>query len=97
MPPHPRELDSEIEITYWRDRVSSLEVLVGEMIGVSVRDRMCSINSLGREASAALAKIWAFPPDHALLRNVRFCADRLPYAILPLDGQFDLVAASAEE
>jgi hypothetical protein len=32
MPSHPRELDSETEITYWRDCVSSLEVLVGELL-----------------------------------------------------------------
>jgi hypothetical protein len=74
MPPHPRELDSEVEITYWRDRVSSLEVLVGEMIGISVRDRMCSINSLGREAfsterpmSAALVK------RYGLFRQIMPC------------------------
>ena len=32
MPLHPTELDSETEITYWRDRVSSLEALVGELL-----------------------------------------------------------------
>jgi hypothetical protein len=32
MPLHPSELDSETEITYWRDRVSSLEALVGELL-----------------------------------------------------------------
>jgi hypothetical protein len=32
MPTHPRELDSETEMTYWRDRVSSLEALVGELL-----------------------------------------------------------------
>jgi hypothetical protein len=32
MPLQPRELDSETEITYWRDRVASLEALVGELL-----------------------------------------------------------------
>jgi hypothetical protein len=32
MPLHPSELDSETETTYWRDRVSSLEALVGELL-----------------------------------------------------------------
>jgi hypothetical protein len=32
MPLQPHELDSETEITYWRDRVSSLEALVGELL-----------------------------------------------------------------
>jgi hypothetical protein len=32
MPLHPSELDSETQITYWRDRVSSLEALVGELL-----------------------------------------------------------------
>jgi hypothetical protein len=32
MPLHPHELDSETEITYWRERVSSLEALVGELL-----------------------------------------------------------------
>ena len=31
MPLHPSELDSETD-TYWRDRVSSLEALVGELL-----------------------------------------------------------------
>ncbi len=32
MPLQPHELDSETEITYWRDRVASLEALVGELL-----------------------------------------------------------------
>ncbi len=32
MPFHPNELDSDTEITYWRDRVSSLEALIGELL-----------------------------------------------------------------
>ncbi len=32
MPLHPNEVDSETQITYWRDRVSSLEALVGELL-----------------------------------------------------------------
>jgi hypothetical protein len=32
MPLQPHELDSETEITYWRERVSSLEALVGELL-----------------------------------------------------------------
>jgi hypothetical protein len=32
MPSHPRELDSESEIIYLRDRVASLERLVGELL-----------------------------------------------------------------
>jgi hypothetical protein len=32
MPLHPSELDSDTETTYWRDRVSSLEALVGELL-----------------------------------------------------------------
>jgi hypothetical protein len=32
MPLHLNELDSETETTYWRDRVSSLEALVGELL-----------------------------------------------------------------
>jgi hypothetical protein len=32
MPLQPHELDSETETMYWRDRVSSLEALVGELL-----------------------------------------------------------------
>jgi hypothetical protein len=32
MPLHPSELDSDTQMTYWRDRVSSLEALVGELL-----------------------------------------------------------------
>jgi hypothetical protein len=32
MPSHPQELDSESEIIYLRDRVASLECLVGELL-----------------------------------------------------------------
>jgi len=53
MPSHPRELDSEAEITYWRDRVSSLEVLVGELLAKNQTMRSVLESAIPKRPSAS--------------------------------------------
>ncbi len=55
MPLQPHELDSETEITYWRDRVSSLEALVGELLAKNqaLRALLKSATTKGSSASAS--------------------------------------------
>ena len=54
MPLHPSELDSETQITYWRDRVSSLEALVGELLAKNqaLRSLLESAIAKGRGSDA---------------------------------------------
>ena len=55
MPLQPHELDCETEITYWRDRVSSLEALVGELLkkNQALRSLLRSAIPKGSSVSAA--------------------------------------------
>ncbi len=52
MPLQPHELDSETEITYWRERVSSLEVLVGELLAKNQALRSL-LNNLRKDSVAS--------------------------------------------
>ena len=50
---HPSELDSETEITYWRDRVSSLQALVGELVAKNQALRSLLTSALAKGSSAS--------------------------------------------
>ena len=58
MPLQPHELDSETEITYWRDRVSSLEALVGELLEKNQALRSL-LDSLRKESGPGRATVSA--------------------------------------
>jgi hypothetical protein len=53
MPLHPSELDSETEITYWRDRVSSLEALVGELLAKNQALRSLLTSAIAKDKSVS--------------------------------------------
>jgi hypothetical protein len=53
MPLHPSELDSETEITYWRDRVSSLQALVGELLAKNQALRSLLTSAMAQGSSVS--------------------------------------------
>jgi hypothetical protein len=56
MPLQPHELDSETEITYWRDRVASLEALVGELLVKNQGLRAQLKSAMPKGSSASLSE-----------------------------------------
>ena len=56
MPLQPHELDSETEITYWRDRVSSLEALVGELLAKNQALRSLLNSAIPKSPSASVSE-----------------------------------------
>ena len=53
MPLHPSELDSETEITYWRDRISSLQALVGELVAKNQALRSLLTSAIAKGSSVS--------------------------------------------
>jgi hypothetical protein len=64
MPLHPSELDSETEITYWRDRVSSLQALVGELLAKNQ-----ALRSLLTSAMAQGSSVSGSDPNKSVTEN----------------------------
>ena len=60
MPLQPHELDSETEITYWRDRVSSLEALVGELLAKNQALRSLLKAAVPKGSSASISEMNKF-------------------------------------
>jgi phage shock protein A len=56
MPLQPHELDSETEITYWRDRVASLEALVGELLAKNQGLRALLKSAMPKASSASVSE-----------------------------------------
>jgi hypothetical protein len=57
MPLQPHELDSETEITYWRDRVCSLEALVGELLAKNQALRSLLKAAVPKGSSARISEM----------------------------------------